>query len=76
LHLDGVGRYLKLRVIGQSAKNEAQTIAIAATLLFAAEHLGEAKDFTTYLIACLTRDKRDPATVTNFSLDADRVMAT
>jgi hypothetical protein len=56
----------------ESAQNEAQTISIAATLLPAGEHLGDAKDFTTYLVARLTRDKLDPATVTNFSLDADR----
>jgi hypothetical protein len=53
-------------------QNEAQTISIAATLLPAGEHLGDPKDFTTYLVARLTRDKLDPATITNFSLDADR----
>jgi hypothetical protein len=56
----------------ENAKSEAETIAIAATLLPAGEHLGDAKDFTTYLVARLTRDKLDPATVKNFNLDADR----
>jgi hypothetical protein len=56
----------------ESAQNEAQTISVAASLLPAGEHLGDPKDFTTYLVARLTRDKLDAATVTNFDLDADR----
>jgi hypothetical protein len=56
----------------ENAQNEGQTISIAATLLPAGEHLGDPKDFTTYLVARLTRDNLDPATITNFSLDADR----
>jgi hypothetical protein len=55
----------------ENAKNEGQTISIAASLL-PSEHLGDPKDFTTYLVAKLTRDNCVPAAVANFSLDADR----
>ena len=56
----------------EAAQNEAETIAAAATLLPAGEHLGDPKDFTTYLVARLTRDDLDPVQTVNFDLDADR----
>ena len=56
----------------ESAQNEAQTISIANTLLPLGEHLGDPKDFTTYLVAGLTRYNLKLETITNFSLDADR----
>jgi len=60
------------RTAFEAAKNERETIAIAANLLPHGQHLGDPKDYTAYVVARLTRDRLDPDEVVNFNLDADR----
>jgi hypothetical protein len=56
----------------ENAQSAAETMSAAASLLPLGEHLGDPKDFTSYLVARLTRNTLDPKTATNFNLDADR----
>jgi hypothetical protein len=56
----------------EAAQSEGDTIAAAVALLPQGQHLGDPKDFTTYLVARLTRDNADPVRVVNWDLDADR----
>ena len=56
----------------ENAQNEVETIRAAVSLLLNGQHLGDPMDYTAYVIATLTRDTLDPATVANFNLDADR----
>ncbi len=56
----------------EKARNEEETIRLALNLLPLGQHLGDPTDYAAYVIAKLTRNDLDPATVTNFNLDSDR----
>jgi hypothetical protein len=58
----------------EAAKNEAETIALSQSLLNAGTHLGDPVDYSSYLIASLTRDHAGDAQhpIANFNLDSDR----
>jgi hypothetical protein len=60
------------RTAFEGAKNEAETIKLAFSLLRMGQHLGDPQDYTAYVVATLTRLGLDPATIANFNLDADR----
>jgi hypothetical protein len=56
----------------QSARNEAETIRAATTLLPRGLHLGGPLDYTAYIVAQLTRANLPLEDVVNFNLDSDR----
>jgi hypothetical protein len=56
----------------EEARSEGETIKLATTLLKQGKHLGDPVDYAAYVVASLTRDGLDPATLANFNLDSDR----
>jgi hypothetical protein len=56
----------------EGAQKEADTMAASNTHLPKGETLGDAVDYTSYVVARLTRDNLSPKEITNFNLDSDR----
>ncbi len=58
----------------EAAKSEAETIELARSLIDQGTHLGDPVDYSSYLIAKLTRDHAGDAAhpIANFNLDSDR----
>jgi hypothetical protein len=56
----------------EEARNEQATIDLGKELVPKGQHLGDPVDYCTYLIAWLTRDGLDMASIANFNLDSDR----
>ncbi len=56
----------------EAAEGEADTITASSKHLPHGETLGDAVDYTGYVVARLTRDGLDPKSITNFNLDSDR----
>lgn len=56
----------------EGAQKEADTITASNSHLPSNQTLGDAVDYTGYVVAQLTRDNLDPKEITNFNLDADR----
>lgn len=58
----------------EGAQNEQETIALAHSLIDAGTHLGDPVDYSSYLMAYLTRTNAGQSTrpIANFNLDSDR----
>ena len=70
--MGGLPGHAGARTDYENAGNEAATVAASHNHLPHGETLGDAVDFTGYVVAKLTRNGIDPKSIPNFDLDANR----